>query len=48
MVITTLIFYVVAAKRWGWNRYVVLVLCGLVLVVDLAVESDCWRPTGPI
>jgi len=36
MVITTLIFYVVARELWGWPRWALWLLCGSVLVFDLA------------
>lgn len=36
MVITTLLFYVVARKCWHWPRIVTMALCGTFLVVDVA------------
>lgn len=36
MVITTLLFYVVAREHFGWSRGWMLALCGVFLVVDLA------------
>ncbi len=36
MLVTTLLFYVVARNRWNWNRWQALGLSGLFLVVDLA------------
>jgi KUP system potassium uptake protein len=36
MAITTLIFAVVARDRWGWNKWVVGLLIGAFLIVDLA------------
>jgi KUP system potassium uptake protein len=36
MLITTVLFYRVARERFGWARSVVLPLCGLFFVVDLA------------
>jgi KUP system potassium uptake protein len=36
MVITTLLFYVVARHRWGWNRWLATSVCGGFLLVDLA------------
>jgi KUP system potassium uptake protein len=39
MVITTILFGVVARERWGWNPTVVELLVGVFLVVDLAFFS---------
>ena len=36
MVITTLIFFVVARERFGWRRRFAIPLCGLFFVVDIA------------
>lgn len=36
MVITTVLFYVVARKRWGWNFLPITALCLFFLVIDLA------------
>jgi KUP system potassium uptake protein len=36
MVVTTVLFYVVATHRWGWSASLTGILCGLFLVVDLA------------
>ena len=36
MAVTTLLFYVVARQRWGWNLWGTLALCGVFLVIDLA------------
>jgi KUP system potassium uptake protein len=36
MVITTLIFYVVARERWGWSVWTALPLISFFLVIDLA------------
>ena len=36
MVITTLLFYVVAVRRWHWMRFSALLLCGAFLSFDLA------------
>jgi KUP system potassium uptake protein len=52
MVITTLLFYVVARERWGWKAWSVLPLAGVFLVVDMAffganiikVEHGGWLP----
>lgn len=35
MVITTILFYVVAREKWGWNRFTAASLCGLFLIIDL-------------
>ena len=52
MVITTILFYVVATERWRWSAWVVAPLCGVFLVVDAAffsaniikVEHGGWLP----
>lgn len=52
MVITTLLFYVVARERWGWKVWAVLPLAGVFLVADSAffsaniikVEHGGWLP----
>jgi KUP system potassium uptake protein len=52
MVITTILFYVVATERWRWSPWVVAPLCGVFLVVDAAffsaniikVEHGGWLP----
>jgi KUP system potassium uptake protein len=52
MVITTLLFYVVAHERWGWKPWLVGPLCAVFLVVDVAffganiikVEHGGWLP----
>lgn len=36
MIITTLLFYVVAVYKWGWNIYGTIVLCTLFAIIDLA------------
>ncbi|OFZ28606.1 MAG: potassium transporter Kup [Bdellovibrionales bacterium RIFCSPHIGHO2_01_FULL_40_29] len=36
MIITTLLFYVVAVYRWGWNVYGALALCSVFAAIDLA------------
>jgi len=36
MIITTLLFYIVAVYRWGWNVYAATALCALFAVIDLA------------
>ncbi|MEZ5306866.1 MAG: potassium transporter Kup [Pyrinomonadaceae bacterium] len=36
MVITTVIFYVVARDQWGWNKWLTLLLCALFMVIDAA------------
>ena len=35
MVITTILFYVVAREKWGWSRVVAGALCGFFLIIDL-------------
>ncbi len=35
MVITTILFYVVAREKWGWSRWLAISLCGFFLVIDL-------------
>ncbi|MBC7419265.1 MAG: potassium transporter Kup [Bdellovibrio sp.] len=35
MVITTILFYVVAREKWGWSRLVAGSLCGFFLIIDL-------------
>ena len=52
MTITSLLFYAVARKRWGWSKLAAGGLVGLFLVVDLAflianlnkIESGGWFP----
>jgi KUP system potassium uptake protein len=52
MVITTLLFYVVARERWGWKIWAVFPLTAIFLVVDTAffsaniikVEHGGWLP----
>jgi KUP system potassium uptake protein len=52
MVITTLLFYVVAHERWGWRPWLIGPLCAVFLVVDVAffganiikVEHGGWLP----
>jgi KUP system potassium uptake protein len=39
MVITTVLLYVVARKRWGWSRFTAAGLMSLLLIVDLAFFS---------
>jgi KUP system potassium uptake protein len=39
MVITTILFYVVARERFGWARPVVAALCGAFLAVDISFLS---------
>jgi KUP system potassium uptake protein len=36
MVITTILFYVVARNRWNWSRPVALGFCGFFIVIDLS------------
>ena len=36
MIITTILFYVVAVYRWGWSTYVTATLCTVFAIVDLA------------
>ena len=36
MIITTLLFYIVAVYRWGWNIYGTIALCTLFAIIDLA------------
>lgn len=36
MVITSVLFYVVAREHWGWNKWVLRLLVGLFLVVEMA------------
>ncbi|HEX9950276.1 MAG TPA: potassium uptake protein [Rubricoccaceae bacterium] len=36
MAVTTLLFYVVARRQWGWSRWGTLALCAVFLVIDLA------------
>ena len=36
MVITTILFYVVARERWGWSRLLTGALCAVFLIIDLA------------
>jgi KUP system potassium uptake protein len=36
MVITTVLFYVVARERWGWNPLATLALAAIFLIIDLA------------
>jgi KUP system potassium uptake protein len=36
MVITTILFYVVAQERWGWSRLTAGLLCLIFLVIDLS------------
>ena len=52
MVITTVLFYVVAREKWGWSRFVAGSLCGLFLIIDLGfwgsnllkIISGGWFP----
>lgn len=52
MAITTVLFYVVAVKRFGWNKFAVAALCTLFMVIDLAflganvlkIPSGGWFP----
>ncbi len=52
MVITTVLFYVVATDLWKWNRWLTALLAGSFLVVDLAffvaniikIEHGAWFP----
>ncbi len=39
MVITTVLFYIVARQRWKWNQFAVLALCLVFIVVDLSFFS---------
>ncbi len=39
MVVTTMLAYVVARRRWGWSAPLALVVCGFFLIVDLAFFS---------
>lgn len=36
MVLTTVLFYIVARERWGWPRRVAIPICAAFLVVDLS------------
>jgi KUP system potassium uptake protein len=36
MVVTTILFYVIARERWGWSRWVAGSLCGAFMLIDLA------------
>jgi KUP system potassium uptake protein len=36
MVITTLLFYVVARNCWKWSLPVALLVCGVFLIIDLS------------
>ncbi len=40
MIITTLLFYVVAVYRWNWNMYATLALCTVFGIIDLAFLSS--------
>lgn len=52
MVITTLLFYVVARKNWGWGMKIAAPLCGFFLAIDLLfwvanllkIPSGGWFP----
>jgi len=52
MVITTLLFYVVARERWGWSAWTVGPLCAIFLVIDgaffganiIKVGQGGWLP----
>ncbi len=54
MVITTLLWYVVARERWGWNLLIAAALAGAFLIMDLAffganiikVVQGGWFPLG--
>ncbi len=39
MVITTILFYIVAREKWGWSRSTAGLLCGLFLTIDLTFWS---------
>ena len=36
MVITTILFYVVARRKWGWSRLIAAPVCGFFLIIDSA------------
>jgi KUP system potassium uptake protein len=36
MIITTILFYVVAVYRWGWNSFAAAALCSVFAIIDLA------------
>lgn len=36
MIITTILFYVVAVHRWGWNVWATTALCSVFAIIDLA------------
>ena len=36
MIVTTLLFYIVAVYRWRWNVYATTALCTLFAIIDLA------------
>ena len=52
MVITTVLFYIVASELWKWNRWLAAILAGGFLTVDLAffianiikIEHGAWFP----
>jgi KUP system potassium uptake protein len=52
MVVTTLLFYVVARERWRWSLPVVILVAGFFLIIDLAfwganllkIPSGGWFP----
>lgn len=39
MVITTILAYIVARRRWGWSAGLALLVCGFFLIIDLAFFS---------
>ena len=39
MLLTTMLLYNVMRGRWGWPRYLAIMVCGVLLVVDLAFFS---------
>lgn len=39
MVITTILAYIVARRRWGWSTGLALLVCGFFLIIDLAFFS---------
>lgn len=36
MIITTILFYIVAVYRWGWNTFATAALCSVFAIIDLA------------
>lgn len=54
MLITTILFFVVMRRKWGWSLGMALALCGGFLVVDLAfffanltkIFHGAWKQSG--